>query len=406
MVRSVASLLLVLAPSLATNLSPSLVTSLVQVAQCRASLASTDLAWELCLRLAPAAEDREAVCAGAEAGGAAAAVCRHYLLTNTTPQHQSSPAPAPGLYTFPRPAKMWGCWLAWPQLRPASNQLVAAGAGAGSVSLVLGQDGAGQWYELGQTTARLLQLRPAMAAKLARVVVVGVRPGGVADTLSLDTSPGHCGHPHPRPQPAAAPRPVLTSACEPMTASGQLCEVGLGWAGPGSEAEYQLQWGRVGGASTGSLVTREAAASLALETGTVYWVTLTSIATGAVSPPLLVSTHPAPAPAPAPGQMSPEGVALVLLLILGLAAASVLAVRATLARRSSSQARPGPGAAEAGAVVPGCKLAAEDSAASHQRLLGAGARLARLLEAGPRLVRLLGSLLLTRTRAEVEPVKV
>ena len=98
--------------------------------------------------------------------------------------------------------------------------------------------------------------------------------------------------------------------------------------------------------------------------------------------------------------------ALVLLLILGLAAASVLAVRATLARRSSSQARPGPGAAEAGAVVPGCKLAAADSAASHQRLLGAGARLARLLEAGPRLVRLLGSLLLTRTRAEVEPVKV
>ena len=402
MVRSVASLLLVLTSSLATNLSPSLVTSLVQVAQCRASLASTDLAWELCLRLAPAAEDREAVCAGAEAGGAAAAVCRHYLLTNTTPQHQSSPAPAPGLYTFPRPAKMWGCWLAWPQLRPASNQLVAAGAGAGSVSLVLGQDGAGQWYELGQTTARLLQLRPAMAAKLARVVVVGVRPGGVADTLSLDTSPGHCGH--PRPRPTALPRPVVTSACEPMTASGQLCEVGLGWAGPGSgEAEYQLQWGRVGGASTGSLVTREAAASLALETGTVYWVTLTSIATGAVSPPLLVSTHPAPAP----GQMSPEGVALVLLLILGLAAASVLAVRATLARRSSSQARPGPGAAEAGAVVPGCKLAAEeDSAASHQRLLGAGARLARLLESGPRLVRLLGSLLLTRTRAEVEPVKV
>ena len=83
----------------------------------------------------------------------------------------------------------------------------------------------------------------------------------------------------------------------------------------------------------------------------------------------------------------------------------MLAVRATLAR-SSSQARPGPGAAEAGAVVPGCKLAAEDSAASHRRLLGAGARLARLLEAGPRLVRLLGSLLLTRTRAEVEPVKV
>ena len=402
-VRSVAGLLLVLAGSLATNLSPSLVTSLVQVAQCRASLASTAPAtWELCLRLAPAAEDREAVCAGAEAGGAAAAVCRHYLLTNTTPQHQSSPAPAPALYTFPRPAKMWGCWLAWPQLRPASNQLVAAGAGAGagSVSLVLGQDGAGQWYELGQTTARLLQLRPAMAAKLARVVVVGVRPRGVADTLSLDTSPGHCGH--PRPRPAAAPRPMLTSACEPMAASGQLCEVGLGWAGPGSgEAEYQLQWGRVGGASVGSLVTREAAASLALEAGTVYWVTVTSIATGAVSPPLLVSTHPAPAP----GQMSPEGVALVLLLILGLAAASVLAVRATLARRSS-QARPGPGGAEAGAVVPGCKLAAaEDSAASARRLLGAGAR---LLEAGPRLARLLGSLLLTRTRvgAEMEPVKV
>ena len=280
--------------------SDSVISGLVRVARCRASLAEVTGSWDLCADLAPASVASVCTRPGLARDRSLASVCDHYYQTNMTPTHPRAPRlPSPGLpWHFPSGLAVSGCSVSWPRLAPATNSLHTADEGPRSVYLVLGQDRAGQWYELTQTRAPGTRLQPLMAAKLARLVVLGVRDSGVQDSLSRDVEAvASC-----RPQETATevtftedrdltPRVI---SVKDFGNSG-LAEVSLVWRGSHvaivQEAAYMVQWQKLPGSITGNLVTSDLDASLTLETGSLYLVTVTDMARGRISPPTAVNTN-------------------------------------------------------------------------------------------------------------------
>ena len=280
--------------------SSDVISGLVRVARCRASLAQLPGSWLLCADLAPAS--MASICArpGLARDRSLALVCGHYYQTNMTPAHTETLGPAsPGLpWHFPSGLAVSGCSVSWPRLAPPTNSLHGAETQPRSVYLVLGQDRAGQWYELTQTMTSETSLQPLMAAKLARLVVLGVRDSGVQDSLAGDM------------EAVASCRPQETSTVVTFTedrdlaphmtsvqafGDSGLAEVGLRWRGPHveivHEAAYMVQWQRLPGSITGNLVTSDLSASLTLEAGSLYLVTVTDMARGRISPPTAVNTN-------------------------------------------------------------------------------------------------------------------
>ena len=67
--------------------SDSVISGLVRVARCRASLAEVTGSWDLCADLAPASVASICVRPGLSRDRGIASVCRHYYQTNMTPAH-------------------------------------------------------------------------------------------------------------------------------------------------------------------------------------------------------------------------------------------------------------------------------------------------------------------------------
>ena len=282
--------------------SPSdVISGLVRVARCRASLAEVTGSWDLCADLAPASVASICSRPGLSRDRGIASVCRHYYQTNMTPGHTADlRTDSPGLpWQFPSVLRVSGCSVSWLPLAPPSNSLQRAEERPRPVYLVLGQDRAGQWYEVTQTLASDTILQPLMAVKLARLVVLGVRgDSGVQDILAGDMEAvADC-----RPQETAteitftedrdlAPRVTKVQAFGDYG----LAEVGLKWQGPHvgivREAAYMVQWHRMPGSITGNLVTSDLSASLTLEAGGLYLVTVTDMVRGRISPPTAVNTN-------------------------------------------------------------------------------------------------------------------
>ena len=343
---------LVLASSLqllvAFSISPSdVISGLVRVARCRASLAEVTGSWELCADLAPASVASICSRPGLSRDRGIASVCRHYYQTNMTPAHTGDLRTAsPGLpWQFPSVLRVSGCSVSWPPLAPPANSLQGAEERPRSVYLVLGLDRAGQWYEVTQTLALETLLQPLMAAKLARLVVLGVRgDSGVQDILAGDMEAvAGC-----RPQETAteitftedrdlAPRVTKVQA---FGAYG-LAEVGLKWRGPHvgivRQAAYMVQWHRMPGSITGNLVTSDLSASLTLEAGGLYLVTVTDMVRGRISPPTAVNTNnhrPTTAEEQQPRQ---DGLILAILSLITLILVVAISVGICIRRKFLSE---------------------------------------------------------------------
>ena len=282
--------------------SSDVITGLVRVARCRASLAEVkgpaSRVWELCSELAPASVTSPCSRPSLARDRSLASVCRHFSLTNMTPSHQDDTRTAsPGLpWQFPARLNISRCSVSWQPLAPPTNSLKGEEEQQRSVYLVLGQDRAGQWYEVTQTTASVIRLQPLMAAKLERLVVLGVRGDtGVQDSLSSAMVAG-CGDQETTTQVPFTEDRKLTPRVTSVQAFGDtgLAEVGLNWrphVEVVQEAAYLVQWQRLPSTITGSLVTSEPAASLTLEAGSLYLVSVTDMTKGRISPPTAVNTN-------------------------------------------------------------------------------------------------------------------
>ena len=328
----------------------SVISGLVRVARCRASLAEITGSWDLCADLAPASVASFCSRPGLARDRSLASVCGHYYQTNMTPTHPGAPRlPSPGLpWHFPSGLKVSGGSVSWPQLAPATNSLHAAEVGPRSVYLVLGQDRAGQWYELTQTRAPETRLQPLMAAKLARLVVLGVRDSGVQDSLSGDVEAvASC-----QPQEIQTATQVtftedrdLTPRVISVKAFGDsgLAEVSLVWRASRvaivQEAAYMVQWQRLPGSIIGNLVTSDLGASLTLETGSLYLVTVTDMARGRISPPTAVNTnnHQETMTTSEEQQPQQDGLILAILSLITLILVVVISVGIWIRRKFLSE---------------------------------------------------------------------
>ena len=61
-----------------------------------------------------------------------------------------------------------------------------------TVYVVMGQDRAGQWYEVAQTTATRTEIDGSMTAKLKQIMVVAVQRDGVKMTAELLINGTNC----------------------------------------------------------------------------------------------------------------------------------------------------------------------------------------------------------------------
>ena len=329
--------------------SSDVISGLVRVASCRASLTQVPGSWDLCADLAPASVASICVRPGLARDRGLASVCRHYYQTNMTPAHSGDLTSAPGLpWHFPSGLHVSGCSVTWPHLAPPTNSLQGAGAGRRAVYLVLGQDRAGQWYEVTQTRASEARLQPQMAAKLARLVVLGVRgDSGVQDSLSRDMEAvTSCRPRETTPGVTFTEDRDLAPRVTSVQAFGDsgLADVVLKWRGPHvqivQEAAYMIQWQRLPGSITGNLVTSDVSASLTLEAGSLYLVTVTDMARGTISPPTAVNTnnHRATAATTEEQQQSPSaGLILGVLSLITLIIVCVISVGIWIRRKFLSE---------------------------------------------------------------------
>ena len=88
---------------------------------------------------------------------------------------------------------MIGCSLFWGKLKESKKILTPSTLlTSTSVYLVLGQDRAGQWYEITQTTATRTMVEGSMTAKLRELMVIGVQGDGLKTMTRILTDGINC----------------------------------------------------------------------------------------------------------------------------------------------------------------------------------------------------------------------
>ena len=164
--------------------------------------------------------------------------------------------------------------------------------------LVLGQDRAGQWYELSHTRATWAVLEGQVTAKLETVVIMGVRSDGLHDSVILEMDGLRCDQvSHARTQHTQqdtedaqlTPHHITTFPGQDMH------DVILQWSGElDGSPRYLVQWQRVPQLSAldivGNLVTPATHVKLSLEQDSVYVVRVKDIRTGHKSPATIIYT--------------------------------------------------------------------------------------------------------------------
>ena len=275
--------------------SSSVISSLVSVASCRAMCLDQtgDQCWDLCYHVAHHPD----TCAHPDCGQDCAAVCRHYSLSNQTPVSKPVQGPVAMRYQFARVPKISGCTVSWPPLTPVTNIMTmsADSSDEGTVYLVLGQDRAGQWYELSHTRATWSVLDGQVTAKLDTVVIMGVRSDGVHDSVILEMDGLRCDQIRTQHQQQAIEDVQLTPHHITTLPGQDVHDVILQWAGElDGSPRYLVQWQRVPQLSpldiVGNLVTGATHVKLSLEEDSVYVVSVKDIRTGRKSPATIIST--------------------------------------------------------------------------------------------------------------------
>ena len=317
----------------APAMSQSVISGLVTESQCRAG----------CLTDWPPGEDRghcwatchhPAHCQQETCGRGCRSACT--LLANKTdrpqeprgPRHLDTPRHLETLQ-FSRLPSIAGCDLSWGPLEVPPNTMKSSSSSPpAAVYLVVGQDKAGQWYEVTQTVTTSARLEGTMTAKLARLVVLGLTETGLQDTVIMDTDGTNCSQMEMLKRTwemrntelkdvSLTPRLVSLGLEE----GSSLTEARLAWAGEAG-AEYLVQWRRLSSSLdiVGNLVTRQTSVQLSLQTDSLYMVTVREVRQDRVSPDTLINTSvAAPSSSPNTKRISTEVIILLVLTLLAVA---------------------------------------------------------------------------------------
>ena len=202
------------------------------------------------------------------------------------------------------------------------------------VYLVVGQDQAGQWYEVSQTVSTSTTLEGTMTAKLARLVVLGLTETGVQDTVILDTDLGtNCSQMERLSTADPSETEVTDARLTPRLVSLEkvgesLSEARLAWSGEAGSGQYLVQWRRVQSDLDilGNLVTRDAKVQLTLHTDSLYLVTVRDVRHSKVSPDTLISITFPPSPSSSPVSQGISIEVIILIVLTLLAVATVLGI--------------------------------------------------------------------------------
>lgn len=233
-------------------------------------------------------EDEAGVC-----GAGCRRACRYYLNQNVVPSTRPARVRAASLapIEFSERPILRGCQLTWgrPGLSANSlrggadrqkNSLAAGGSSSSSTSrpvyLLLGRDGAGQWYEVNQTEMTRTLIAVQTLAKLHELLLVAVGRHGVliSAQLPVDQDAVLACRPDGR-QPVGEhqqQRPHVS--LETMETDGVLFRAVISWTVPSeaympsvapATARYLVRWRTVPeGFMAGSLLTNQTRAVLAL----------------------------------------------------------------------------------------------------------------------------------------------
>ena len=230
---------------------------------------------------------------------------------------------------FSRIPTIRGCSLSWGPLEVSPNTLqTSVPSTLSAVYLVVGQDRAGQWYELTQTINTSTTLEGTMTAKLARLIVFGLTDSGLQDTVIMDMEGTNCSQMEmlrrswqkkktEEKDVGLTPRLVSLGLEE----DSSLTEARLVWTG--GEGEYLVQWRKLSSSLNivGNLVTSQTSVEISLESDSLYMVTVREVRGDRVSPDTLISTSvtsPASTAQPA-DRISTEVIILLVLTLLAVA---------------------------------------------------------------------------------------
>ena len=172
----------------------------VSVAQCRTKCLGTfkedvsrEECWSLCQHLGDSVDDQSHICHHEKCQEGCQAACGFYFQSNINPKRKANPKA--GSLKFSLPPSLDGCSLSWGQLDVSPNTLKVARdliPSTRTVYLVMGQDKAGQWYEVTQTSGTGAIIDGTMTAKLNQLSVVAVREDGFKATMAFMTDGTNC----------------------------------------------------------------------------------------------------------------------------------------------------------------------------------------------------------------------
>ena len=290
----------------------------VSVARCRAKCLATfqgdgscdgwgcQECWTLCQHLDVSGDDQSHICHHEECQEGCQTACGFYFHSNATPKRKVEPKVAS--LEFSHPPSLFGCSLSWGELQVSSNTLWSSRdllPSTSTVYLVLGQDRAGQWYEVTQTTGTRTLIDGIMTAKLDQVRVMAVREDGVKASQAFMTDGTNCEEVERLRMKAEAERtreqvePSLKPTLEFLTSEKIFSEATLTWTEepvlqqPGSPgSRFLIQWHQVPDnyLVVGSLHTSSNTLRLSLQPDTFYVVEIHDQWAKKVSPPTIINT--------------------------------------------------------------------------------------------------------------------
>jgi hypothetical protein len=227
------------------------------------------------------------------------------------------------------------------------------------VYLLLGLDGAGQWYEVNQTEETHTSIAYQTLAKLHDLLLVAVGRQGIFTSAQVHVSeaaiqgcrPDSLKHPQPQQQLSL---PML----QKLESDGVLFRAVISWSSPAASsaglatagnnvaaAQYLVRWRTIPeGFLAGSLLTNSTTATLALLADTTVQVEVSPLLLLLdnrqlmTSPPLLISTYRPAANGGSGGKAGAATTALlvaVFSLLLSLAAFLAMVIRLYYSRRST-----------------------------------------------------------------------
>ena len=300
--------------------------------------------WSFCQHIGVSENEDEQsnICQHEECGHGCKAACRFFLHSNTTPRRKVETKV--GSLEFSHPPSLFGCSLSWGELEVSSNTLRSNRDTmpiTSTVYLVLGQDRAGQWYEVTQTPETKAVMTGTMTAKLDQVRVMAIRQEGVKVSMAFMTDGTNCEEVERKMEEETAERnrehvdPSLRPTLKFSSSEEIFSEISLTWAPqslshqPGSPgSRFLITWHKIPAdfLVVGSLHTSSSSIRLSLESDNFYIVEIHDLWTKAVSPPTLINTTT---------RDRSNKVSLVLVIFLGVTALVVLAFGGFLLNRRS-----------------------------------------------------------------------